>query len=283
MTQRLDIGVAGQHRLERIQQRNQGINALELHPVGTPGEQAVARRLQLVGEGCMGVYHRAQGGRARGVGIVERRLGPQVIGEGAHRFGQQQAAHPVVEQPGHSHGIESVDQPPQHRHHQMLGCRGGAGEMLTHGQHEGQHAGHGQAQHPFAIGRDQSGPKPDKGHGCDEGGGVELREPRQGREEPGAGKGRSHDPLFLPQGIGAVGDGDAQRCAAGRHRGRKAQRKPHQQPGQAHAHGHRQPVFDMGAEHRQGNVAGYGTGEGRHLVLLIGRFISKASQPGRVS
>ena len=78
--------------------------------MAAPREQGVARRLQPVGQRGMGVDQGAKGGGAFGVGIVERRLGAQVIGEGAHRFGQQQPPHPVVEQPGEQPGIGGVEQ-----------------------------------------------------------------------------------------------------------------------------------------------------------------------------
>ena len=58
-------------------------------------------------------------------------------------------------------------------------------------------------------------------------------------------------PGLQAQGIGAVGEGDAQRAGCRRHRGRKAQRQPDAQAGKAHADGHGQAVFEMGPEHGQ--------------------------------
>ena len=265
VAQRFEIGIARQHRLERIQQRDQSIDTLELHAVPAAGEQAIARRLQPVGQIGMRVDQGAETRRALGVGIVERRLGAQILRKGAHRLGQQQPPCAIVEQPRHDHRIGGVGEGAANSQNQVIGGIRDGGKILAHGEHEGEHAGHGQAQHPFAVSGDQPGPETGEGDGGDEDRRREARERTQRREEADTEERKPHDPDFLAQGIGAVADGNADRARRGGDAGVEAQRHADRKTRQANADRDRQPIFNMGPEHGQG----YGAGKGGHLVLRI--------------
>ena len=152
MAQQLDVGVAGQHGLKQVEQRDQHIDALFLQFIAFAGKQGIARRLQPVGQGGMGLDQGAKGGGTLAVGIVEGGLRPQIGHEGAHRLGQQQPPGPVVEQPGGEHGIGGIEDGAAGDEDEMVHGSGAAGEVLRHGEDEGQHAGHGDVDRPLAIG-----------------------------------------------------------------------------------------------------------------------------------
>src|SRR6202012_4874362 len=147
------------------------------------------------------------------------------------------------------------------------------GEARPHRQHEGEHAGHGQAQHPSPIGRDQPRKQAGESGRGDEGGRGEACERRKPGEENGAEKGQPHDPALLAQRVGAVADGNAECGGTGGDRGGKAQTDADCEAGQPDADGDRKAVFDMGAEYGQGN----GTGKGAHLVWWGGATMLKTS------
>ncbi len=256
MAQQFDIGVAGEDGFEQVEQRDQHVDALFLQGAALAGIEGIARRLQPVGQGGMGLDQGAEGGRSLAVGIVDGGLGAQEDHEGAHRLGQQQTPRPVVGKGGGDQGIGGVEDGAAGHQDEMVQRRRAIGKVLRHGEDEGQHAGHGDVDGALAIGRDQSGPEPREGGGGQEGAVVELRRRGQGGEEDGRSQGEAQQPGLLPQRVGLVADGDADRAAGGGHGGVEPQRPAGQHPGQADPDGHRQPVFQVDPEHRQRPLPG---------------------------
>ena len=157
--QDLDIRIRRQHGLEGIEQGDQRVDALELDAVAAPREQIVARHLQPVGQVGMGIDQGAKGGGAGGVRVVDRGFGPEISRKGMHRLGQKQPAAAIIQDPAHQKGIDGVEQRAAHRQHQMIARVGRAGEGLTHGKDEGEHAAHGDRQRPAAVRRNQAAPQ----------------------------------------------------------------------------------------------------------------------------
>ena len=263
LAKRLDIGVAGQDKVETVEQGDECGHPP--HAIRRPlaGEDHIARRLQPLDENRMrfdeGLLRQARA-RAR---IVEFRLCRDIDAERPDGFAEKQLSVALVENGAHQHGEAGIADPARGEDRRMPQHGNGTGRR--HAEQQRQHCRDTQPDGPPPVSRDQ--PR-HEAHGRDE----QPHPPRRIQGEDGqdgqrrGSADRQGEHFRLDCLRARLVDHAGAQCPHGRLDGHvSAEEQGGAQPHDGHPQGNRHAVLDVDAEQPDAKAARNGEQRGPRL------------------